>query len=103
MGYSIIVPYTTAAAATIANILSGTSVEYLGHATKLTIYGSGDAAGDTTSLTGFTGSEAGSQYIPSSPVQVASTVGSVKTNENFITMIAVPGNTRLVMPLMASA
>lgn len=104
MGYTIIVPYTTAAAATVANILAGTAVEYLGEAATLTVYGTGDATGDTMSLTGFRGSEPGRVVIPaSSPVPVASTAGTVKTNENFIGQFPIAGNTRLVMSVTTSA
>lgn len=99
MGYSITIPYTEGAAATIANILSGTAVEYIGSATVITLYGSADTAGDTFSLTGFTGSEPGSSIVPLSPIPVASTAGAVKTNENFIGQFAIPANTRLVMPV----
>lgn len=99
MSYSVIVPYTEGAAALIPNILSGTSVEFMGSPSKLTIYGSADTAGDTFSLTGFTGSEPGAQYVPTSPISVGSTTGAVKTNENFICQIPVPAGTRLVMPV----
>ena len=103
MSYSLQVPYSSAAAATIANVLTGTAVEYIGHATKMTIYGNGDATGDTWSLTGFTGSEPGTQWFPTSPVNAASTAGAIKTNEAFLAMIAVPANTRLVLTVVTSA
>jgi hypothetical protein len=105
MSWSVYIPYSTAAAATIANALTGTAVEYTGgQATTLTVYASGDAAGDTFSLSGFSGSNPGITYIPAgSPMPVASTVGAVKTNENFVGQFAVPANTRLVLGVVASA
>lgn len=104
MGYSFTSNYTTGAAATIANQLAGTPVEYMGGASTLTIYGSADAVGpDTITLTGFTGAHPGEVYIPTSPIPVASTVGAVKTNENFIAMVAIPANTRLVMAIVTTA
>jgi hypothetical protein len=105
MGYTVIVPYSSAAAATIPNVLTGSAIEYTGGAaTVLTIYGSGDATGDTFQLSGFTGSHPGELYVPAgSPVPVASTAGAVKTNENFIGQFAVPANTRLVMAVVTSA
>jgi hypothetical protein len=102
--WSAIIPYTTAAAATIANVLAGTAVEYIGKATTMTIYGSADAAGDVFNLTGFGGDSPGMAIVPAgSPVQVASTVGSVKTNENFIGMFPIPAGTRLVLSVITSA
>jgi hypothetical protein len=102
--WSIIVPYSTAAAATVANILTGTAIEYVGHAAVLTIYASGDATGDTFSISGFSGDAPGMAIIPAgTPVMVASTAGSVKTNENFLGQFAIPANTRLVLAVVASA
>jgi hypothetical protein len=102
--WSQIVAYTTAAAATVPNVLAGTAVEYIGRAVTMTLYGSGDAAGDTFSLTGFGGDSPGMAIIPTgSPVPTASTVGAVKTNENFLGMFAIPANTRLVLSVTTSA
>jgi hypothetical protein len=102
--WSIIVPYSSAAAATIPNVLAGTAVEYIGHASTITLYGSADATGDTFALSGFSGDAPGSAYIPAgSPLQVASTAGSAKTNENFIGQLAIPANTRLVLGVVTSA
>jgi hypothetical protein len=101
--WSQTIAYTSAAAATIPNVLAGTPVEYIGKATTLTIYGSGDAAGDVWSLSAFSGDAPGSAIVPASPVPVASTAGSVKTNENFIGMYPVPANSRLVLAVITSA
>jgi hypothetical protein len=102
--WSIIVPYSSAAAATIPNVLTGTAVEYVGHAAVLTVYASADALGDTFALSGFSGDAPGMAVVPSgTPVQVASTPGAVKTNENFLGQFAVPANTRLVLAVVTSA
>jgi hypothetical protein len=101
--WSIIVPYTTAAAATVPNVLTGTAVEYVGHAAVLTVYASGDASGDTFALSGFSGDAPGMAVVPSgTPVQVASTAGAVKTNENFLGQFAIPASTRLVLAVVTS-
>jgi hypothetical protein len=103
MGYSFPVKYTEPAAATIANLLAGTPVEYIGEAIKLTIYGSADAAGDTHSLSSFRGSEPGALVIPLGPIPVASTAGAIKTNENFIGQFAIPAGSRLVHNVVGTA
>jgi hypothetical protein len=104
MSWSQYVPYSSAAAATIANALTGTAIEYVGAAITLTMYASGDAPGDTFALTGYTGHAPGSAFLPAgSPVPTASTVGAVKTNENFVGQFAVAANTRLVLSVTTSA
>jgi hypothetical protein len=96
MGYSISIPYTLPAATVIANILVGTALAYFGGPAKVTIYGSCDVAGDTHQLSRQSGHEAPVLDIPTSPIPAASTAGAVKTNENFIAQIAVPGGSSLV-------
>jgi hypothetical protein len=93
---SLVVRAAIGAAATIANNLTGQSVEYVGPAATLTLYGSGDIAGMTHALTGFQGTE-GKIFVPSgSSVPTASTAGAIKANENFLGQFAIPGGTRLV-------
>lgn len=103
MGYTVTVPYTIPAAATIPNLLAGTSVEYLGEAAVLTVYASCDVAGDTFAFNAFRGNKPGEALVPLSPIPVASTAGTVKTNENFIGQFAVPANSRLVLTINGTA
>jgi len=104
-GIQQIIPYTTAAAATIANLLAGTPLEYWGGAGVLTLYGCADAVGpDTYSLSGYQGGNPGMVMVPAgSALSVASTVGAIKNNENFLGQFAIPANTRLVLSVTTTA
>lgn len=96
MPLSLTVRSAIGAAATIANVLSGLAIEYQGSAVVLTVYGNGDIAGMTQSLFGHRG-DASDLYIPpASGLGVASTVGKVKVNEDFIGQFPLPAGTRLV-------
>lgn len=100
MGYSFPLHSAIGAATTLANILSGTAIEFLGDEVMLDVYGGAVIAGMTWSLTGFRGSDPGSQLIPTgSALGVESTAGLVKTNENFIASVSISAGTRLVLPV----
>ena len=102
--WSAFVNYTIPAAASIANILAGTSIEYISEACTLTVYGTCDTAGDTWGLLGYRGAQPGESYVPTgSLVPPASTAGAIKTNENFLGQFAIPGGTRLVLPVAGTA
>ncbi len=99
MGYSFPLRVAAPAGAT-PNILAGTAIEYMGDDIMLDVYGNGEITGIVAALTGFKGSEPGMQYIPTGSVLgLASTPGKVKTNEDFIANLSIPGGTRLVLPL----
>lgn len=101
MGYSFPLRQAIGAAATVANALAGTPVEYLGEDVMLDIYASADIVGMTFTLNGFTGSNPGSQYLPTgSAIGLASTVGKLKTNEDFVASVAIPAGSRLVLPIV---
>jgi hypothetical protein len=103
-GISKTIPYTIPAAAVIANVLTGDPTEYWGKAGSLTLYGSCDVAGDTMSLSYYSGGDPGSALIPSgSLIPVASTAGTVKNNENFIGQFAIPAGSRLVLSVAGTA
>jgi hypothetical protein len=103
MSWTQITPYTSVAG-TIANVLAGTAIEYVGAASTLTVYGSVDTAGDTFSLSGATGVAPPSNYVPAGAlIPAASTAGAVKTNEDFIGQFPIPANTRLVLSVTAAA
>lgn len=103
MGYTQTIAYTIPAGGSIANLLAGQPPEFFGGAAKLTIYGSADTAGDSMNLSRFTGHEPGQLDVPTSPIPVASTAGAVKTNENFITQLAIPGGSRMVLAITGVA
>lgn len=85
------------AGATVANALAGNPIEYFGEARKLTIYGNADIAGMSMSLLFNRAGEADVPIPPGSSLGVASTVGKVKTNEDFIGQFPVPAGSRLVL------
>lgn len=85
------------AAATVANALAGNPLEYVGEARNLTIYGNGDIAGMNMSLLFNRGGDSEVPIPPGSALGIGSTVGKVKTNEDFIGQFAVPAGTRLVL------
>ncbi len=86
------------AAATLPNILAGRAFEFFGEAGVLTIYGNGDIAGMSLSLTAFRGSRVGEAHIPAgSGLGIASTAGKIKTNEDFIGQYAIPAGSRLIL------
>lgn len=98
MGYSYPVRVPIGAAATIGNVLAGTPPEYMGDDVALDIYGSADIAGMSLSLMSYRGSAPGAALIPpGSSIGIASTVGKVKTNEDFIATVTVPAGSRLVL------
>jgi hypothetical protein len=92
----LVVRSAIGAAATIANLVTGQAVEYLGQAATLTLYGSGDIAGMVHTLAGFRG-VAGDLYVPpGSSIPTASTAGAIKANENFLGQFGLPASSRLV-------
>jgi hypothetical protein len=98
--WSVIVPYTIPAALSIANLLDQTAIQLFGKGATVTLYGTADAAGDTFTLQAADGASAPKVLVtPSTPVPVASTVGSAKTNENFIGQFSVPDHSRLSLPI----
>lgn len=85
------------AAATIPNVLAGTALEYFGQAATLSLYGSADIAGMSMSLSFNRGGDSDLPVPPGSSIGLASTVGKVKVNEDFIGQWAVPAGSRLVL------
>lgn len=85
------------AAATVPNALAGTALEYFGQAATLSLYGNADIAGMSMSLSFNRGGDSDLPIPPGSSLGVASTVGKVKTNEDFIGQWAVPAGSRLVL------
>jgi hypothetical protein len=84
------------AAGVIANILTGTDLEYVTGGGVLTIWGNGDIAGMTHSLR-FTLMGTPQNPIPTSTLNAASTVGNVKADEDLIVArLPIPPGSRLV-------
>lgn len=68
-----------------------------GRASNITMYANGDAAGLTMNMSWDDGS-GGETILPNgSAVGVASTVGKIKTNEDFVIQFAVPAGVRLLL------
>lgn len=87
--------------ATITNALAGQSVEFFGSkAGILTLYANADATGVQHTLFINNGQEIQTVVPPGSSLSVASTVGKIKTNEDFIGQWAVPAGVRLVWGLV---
>lgn len=93
---SITVRAAIGAGVTISNNLQGTAIEYQGKAISLTLYGNGDIAGMNHTLFGHQGESTQVFIPPGAGLGIASTVGKIKTNEDFIGQWAIPGGSRLV-------
>jgi len=90
-----------AANSTITNALAGQSVEFFGSkAGILTLYGNADAVGVQHTLFINNGQDISTVVPPGSSLSVASTVGKVKTNEDFLGQWAIPAGVRLVWGLV---
>jgi hypothetical protein len=88
------------AAATVANVLTGRSSEYFGKAGILTLYGNARIVGMTMSLSFNQGPDSQLPVPPGSALNLASTPGTVKANEDFVGQWPVPANTRLVLAVV---
>lgn len=89
------------AATTIANILSGTDIEWLSFATAMTILANGDIAGMTLSLRYTPPSGVPQNPIPTSAINAASTVGNVKADEDLLApQLAIPAGSRLIVAVV---
>lgn len=97
MSHTIIIPYTIPAGGVTPNLFANTSMEFLGGATTLTMYGSADVAGDTFGLVSFGQPTPQKHVVEPSPVPVATAAGQLRTNENFLGQFAIPGGHRLNM------
>lgn len=78
------------------NVLSGSSIQFQTVASVLTIYGNADAVGITHTFFLNNGSVSIGIIPIGSGLGVASTVGKIKTNEDFIIQYAIPAGQALV-------
>ncbi len=78
------------------NVLSGTSIQFQTVASVLTIYGNSDAVGLTHAFFINNGNLTIAIVPPGAGLGVASTVGKIKTNEDFIIQYAIPAGQALV-------
>jgi hypothetical protein len=83
--------------ATIANLLAGQPIQYWGRAGVLTVYGNADAVGLNFSLAINDGQETRMVIPAGSGLGTASTVGKVKTNEDFLGQFAIPAGVQLIL------
>src|SRR5713226_242942 len=81
---------------TTQNPLLGSSIEYQNKASVLTIYGNSDAVGLSHTFFMNDGTDTRTIIPPGSGIGTASTVGKVKTNEDFIIQYAIPAGEHLV-------
>jgi hypothetical protein len=89
-----------AANASITNALAGQSVEFFGSKPGiLTLYANADAVGVTHTLFINDGQSIQTVVPPGSSLSVASTVGKLKVNEDFLGQWGVPAGVRLVWGL----
>lgn len=91
-----------AATTTVANILSGSPVQFVTKASVLTLYANADAVGITFSLSLADGNTI-AQVVPTGAgLSAASTVGKIKTNEDFIGQFAIPSGVQLILAVVNS-
>jgi len=96
MGQTLAINELSIGIGATVNILSGLAIEYQSKAAVLTIYGNSDAVGLFQTFFMNDGQTTITLIPPGSGISVASTVGKVKTNEDFIIQYAIPGGERLV-------
>lgn len=88
------------AGATVANALAGTDIEFPSGASFLTLLGNGDIVGMSHSFRFTVPSQGGPiplNPIPTSRLNLASTVGTVKADEDLIvSRLPIPAGSRLV-------
>lgn len=85
------------AGATVANALAGDPIEYQPEPGVVSIYGNGDIAGMSIALSANYGKRGVTLIPPGSSLGVGSTVGNVKSNEDFIGQFPVDAGARLVL------
>lgn len=75
---------------------------YFGQAANVTFYSNAAAAGLTEDMNADDGQEAAIKIPTGSTVGVASTVGKIKTNEDFVTQFAIASGFKLLWNLQNS-
>lgn len=97
MGRTFQVSLSIPATTTQADAISAAGINaFFGKASGVTFYSNGAAIGLTQALTADDGTE-GVQVIPAgSAIGVASTVGKIKTNEDFVIQFAVAAGFKLL-------
>jgi hypothetical protein len=83
------------AGATVSALL-GSTIEYQNRASVLTVYGNADAVGLLQTFFMNDGQTTITIIPPGSGISVASTVGAIKANENFLIQYAIPAGEHLV-------
>lgn len=84
---------------TISNALAGQPIQYWGKAGVLTIYANADAVGLLWNLNINDGQTNTSVVPQGSGLGAASTVGKIKTNEDFVGQFAIPAGVQLMLPI----
>jgi hypothetical protein len=96
MGQTFPINELSIAVGATVNILAGSSIQFQTVASVLTIYGNSDAVGLTHAFFLNNGSLTIAIIPPGSGLGVASTVGKIKTNEDFVIQYAIPAGQALV-------
>ena len=84
------------AAGAIGLPILGSTIEYQNQAAVLTIYDNGDAVGLQQTFFMNNGQTTITIIPPGSGVGIASTVGKIKTNEDFVIQYAIPAGEHLI-------
>lgn len=96
--------YTIPAGGVLNNALQGLSVEFVGKASVVRLFGVADVAGDTMSLTRTTGGDSQVLVDAGSPLNGAAAAGQgPKLDEDFIGEWPVPAGSHLVLGVVGTA
>jgi hypothetical protein len=98
------IPYTSPAAAVIANVLSGTAIEFITRASNLKVFATADAAGDTFGLSMTMGGDSRVLIPAGSSINLASAAGAgPKLDEDFYGEWPIPAGAHLVLSYAGTA
>jgi hypothetical protein len=98
-------PYVIPAAASIANVLAGAGIEYIGRASMLDLFAAADATGDTFSLSVTIGGDQKIMVPAGTSINVASVSGAgPKMSEDaYVTGAPVAMGSHLILALLGTA
>jgi len=96
--------YTVPAAGSIANLLSGTAIEFITRASSLKVFAVADTAGDTFGLTMTMGGDSRVLVPAGSTINVAAAAGQgPKMDEDFVSEWGIPAGAHLVLSITGAS